>query len=438
MSSLVLPKILDIPDKLEPITTELDNYRYFLIEGGRGGGKSQSVARLFLYLTEKHNVRVICGREVQNSISESVYSLMVDLIHQYHLGFTIQATKIISNITKSEINFRGFREQGRFSIQGIEGVTLFWIDEAQAITKQTLDVLIPTIRKDKAKIFFTMNRHIRADPVFSKFAKRDDCLHIHINYNENPFCTDALKKEAQECRLISEEDYNHIWLGYPLSQSEDAVFSREDFKVEKCDLQEGYGFRIAGFDIARYGDDKCVGAIIQQQSLFNWELVHLEQWGKKDLNYTTGRISSIVAEQKVSSSIIYEDGIGAGPLDTFTKGMGANNFVGFRNPPIGYKKNRFYINPRTVNAYKVKDLLRKGFLRITDEETIEEFLGIQYTFDNYQRKGLISKEKMRTKGVKSPNKADAIIMAVSLIGKTKSSSYLKNLPRETETAPVMM
>ena len=435
---MTLPKILSLPSKLYPIITSLNDYRYILLEGGRGGGKSQGIGRFVLYLADRYNLRIVCGRETQNSINESVYSLMTDLIRAEQLNFEVFSSRIVNRKTGSTINFRGFREQGAFNIQGMEGVDILWIDEAQAITKQTLDVLIPTIRKDKAKIFFTMNRYIRTDPVFSRFARRDDCLHIHINYDENPFCTDALKKEAQECRVISEEDYNHIWLGYPLSQSEDAVFSREDFKVEKCTLQEGYGLRIAGFDIARYGDDKCVGAVIQQQSLFNWELVHLEQWGKKDLNYTTGRIASIVSEQKVSSSIIDEDGIGAGPLDTFTKGMGANNFVGFRNPPISHKRNKFYINPRTINAYKVKDLLRKGFLRITDEETIEEFLGLQYTFDSYQRKGLISKEKMRTKGVKSPNKADAVIMAVSLIGKRKSSSDLQNLPRETETAAVTM
>ncbi len=191
--------------------------------------------------------------------------------------------------------------------------------------------------------------------------------------------------------------------------------------------------RLAGFDIARYGDDKCVAAVLQQQGLFNWELIHVEQGDKKDLNYTTGRVLTIATEQKAVQSIIDEDGIGAGPLDTLRQGRGLESFVGFRNPPIAYKKNQFYVNHRTVNTYKMKDMLRKGFLRISDEDTVEELLTMRYTFDNYQRKVLISKEKMRSKGIKSPNKADAVIMAVSLIGRTRTKKDYANLPRQSES-----
>ena len=212
-----LPEILQIPEKLLPILTKFNDYRYFLIEGGRGGGKSQGVGRLVLYLSEQKPLRIVCGREIQNSISESVYSLLTDLIFKHRLYFDVLASKITHKKTGTTINFRGFREQGVFNIQGMEGVDLLWIDESQAITKQTLDVLIPTIRKNKAKIFFTMNRYLENDPVYMAFLGRKDCLHIHINYNDNSYCTQALRTEAEECRLKSLKDYNHIWLGEPLS-----------------------------------------------------------------------------------------------------------------------------------------------------------------------------------------------------------------------------
>jgi phage terminase large subunit len=148
--------------------TEFDKYRYFILEGGRGGGKSQAVGRLFLYLADCYNLRMVCGREVQNSIKESVYTLMAELARVYNLNFDILASEIRHrelarvynlnfDILASEIrhrssgstmSFRGFREQGAFNIQGMEGVDVLWIDEAQAITKKTLDVLIPTIRKE--------------------------------------------------------------------------------------------------------------------------------------------------------------------------------------------------------------------------------------------------------------------------------------------------
>lgn len=420
--NLELPEILHIPDKLIPIITKINDYRYFLIEGGRGGGKSQAVGRFILYLAERMNLRIVCGREIQNSITESVYSLLSDLINKYKLNFDILSSRITHYQTKTTINFRGFREQGAFNIQGMEGIDITWIDESQALTKQTLDVLIPTIRKENAKIFFTMNRHVPEDPAYSLFVNRPDCLHIKINYEDNPFCTQALKNEAAECKKRSLSDYEHIWLGEPLSKADDAVFSFNELvatKVNKFLLRPGYGLRVAGFDIARYGDDKCACVILQQMGALHWEEVTTDEWDHRDLNYTTGRILMIHNEHSIEKSIIDEDGIGAGPLDTLNKGRGLDSFVGFRNTALSFEKDKFYANPRTANAYKLKEMLLKGHIAINDDALIRELTTLRYTFDHNQRRILISKDKMRSEGIKSPNRADALLMAVSLINDVK-------------------
>lgn len=432
MDKLTLPKILDLPDKLMPIIENFDRYRYFLLEGGRGGGKSQSVGRFILYLAEKYNIRIVCGRETQNSINESVYSLLADLIRQYQLNFEVQSSKIISGPTKAPINFRGFREQGAFNIQGMEGIDIVWIDEAQAITKQTLDVLIPTIRKDKAKIFFTMNRHVYNDPVFAMLKGRTDCLHIHLNFDENPFCTNALKREAEECKKMNERDYNHIWLGQPLDMSEDSLYSLSELLHNKNNshgAQEGYGMRVAGIDIARYGDDKSAIVVLQQMGALHWEEVYVDEWDHKDLNYTTGRILATTSEQNVNLAAIDEDGLGAGPFDSLSKGRGLDYFVGFRNPAIAYSANKEYGNNRTLHAYKAKDMFMKGHLCVKHDKLIEELQTIRYTFDHNQRRILISKDKMRSDGFKSPNLADALIMAVSLIGQVKQTQEKQYRPQ---------
>ena len=432
---LTLPKLLDIPDKLLPIISRFNDYRYFLLEGGRGGGKSQSIARLILYLADKYRVRVVCGRETQNSINESVYSLFVDLIRSHNLNFEIQSQKIISKSNESEINFRGFRDQGRFNIQGMEGIDIVWIDEAQAIKKDTLDVLIPTIRKDNAKIFFSMNRHLNNDPVYSNFSSRSDCIHIKINFDENPFCTFALKKEAEECKKLNDKDYNHIWLGYPTDQSEDALYSLTELNGSKNNihvLAPGYGTRVAGFDIARYGDDKSAVVILQQMGALHWEEIYVDEWDHRDLNYTTGRILMTTNEYRVDLAAIDEDGLGSGPFDTLTKGRELDYFIGFRNPTIGYSENRSFCNPRTINAYKLKDLLIRGHIRLKDQRLIDELQTIKYTFDHNQRRILVSKDKMRKDGFKSPNLADSLIMAVSLIGQVKEKQdrqYQPNRPQ---------
>ena len=427
-----LPSLLEMPEKLLPIVTNINDYRYFLIEGGRGGAKSQSVARLILYLADKMNIRIVCGRETQNSIAESVYSLMTDLIQKNNLFFEVQSKAIQSKSTGSVINFRGFRDQGAFNIQGMEGIDILWIDEAQAITKQTLDVLIPTIRKNQSKIFFTMNRFVHNDPVFSNFVGREDCLHIHINFQDNKFCPDVLKREAEKCRLKSETDYNHIWLGQPLAQADDQVFTHTELEGTKKNVHQiraGYDYRIAGFDIARFGDDKCACVIIQQMGALHWEVIHVQEWDKQDLVFTTGRIQELVTRFHVNRAVIDEDGIGAGPLDTLTFGRKDSLYAGFRNPAIGYKDNRFYGNNRTVNTYKLKDLISNAQIRITDDELLAELETLRYTFDTNQRKILLSKDKMKKEGVKSPNMADALIMAVSLVGEVKEEQDRQYVPR---------
>jgi len=441
LALLTLPKILNIPDKLLPLVDPdvFNRYRYIIIKGGRGGAKSQSVGRFILYLAEKYRLRMVCGRETQNSINESVYSLLADLIREYQLNFEIQASRITARPTGTTINFRGFREQGAFNIQGMEGVDLLWVDESQALTKQTLDVLLPTIRKDKSKVIFTMNPHVFNDPVIVMLANRDDCLVIHINYDENPHCTEKLKKEAEECRKLSEKDYRHIWLGEPMDQSEDAVFTMDDIlngQNSTHQLVPGYGLRVGGFDIARFGNDKCADVIIQQMGALHWEEIHVDEWGDRDLNYTTGRILQVTNEYNVDQAVVDEDGLGAGPLDTLKRGRGLEFFHGFRNLPFGFKDDRFFGNVRTKNAFKAKELFQKGHLCVRDKKLIEELLvAFKYTFDNYQRRILISKDTMKVKyGINSPNRGDALIMAVSRIGEIKYSQEKQYEPTTQQYA----
>jgi len=211
----------------------------------------------------------------------------------------------------------------------------------------------------------------------------------------------------------------YIMNSFEETEQDDFVFTYQELlasKTNKYPLREGYGLRIAGFDIARYGNDKTAAVILQQQGATYWEVAHKEEWSHTDLNYTTGRILMLSNENRTHKSIIDEDGIGAGPLDTLNKGRNLDNFVGFRNPPLSYDDDKFYANNRTKNAFKVKDMVSKGWLCIKDDDIIDELMTLKFTFDNHQRRILISKEKMRKEGIKSPNLADALIMAVSLIG----------------------
>jgi len=229
-----------------------------------------------------------------------------------------------------------------------------------------------------------------------------------------------LIRESEECKARSQADYDHIWMGIPLDKSEDVVFGHNELHdLQHYPLRDSYGLRLGGFDIARFGDDKCACVAIQQMGALHWEVFHAEQWDKRDFNYTTGRILATHKELGLLRSKIDEDGMGAGPLDSLREGRGDKSFEGFRNLPMGYSDDKFYGNHRTKNVYKLKDLVLKGHICIKDTDLIKELLTLRYKYDNYQRRILVSKDQMRKDGVKSPNLADALIMAVSMIGEIK-------------------
>ena len=337
MSKIQLPKLLNIPAKLLPIISKFNQFRYFLIEGGRGSGKSQSIARTILYIGDKNKVRVVCGREIQASIEESVYALFVDIIRENNLNYEIYSSKIIHRTTGTTIRFRGFREYGSINIKGLEGIDILFIDESQALTKQTLKILIPTIRKEKAKIFFVMNRFVEDDPAFKQFHERDDCLHIHIDYFENQHCTEALKREAAECKAINTEDYTHIWLGQPMRQASNAAFRNVmgivDYNLyTPIDPMQEFTY-VMGADLAKSIDYTVLVVLcIQTKEVVYFE--RMENENRSSWNYQKEKILAV--SKMYNNAMVVPDSSGVGdPITEDLQRMGCNVFVdttGDRNP----------------------------------------------------------------------------------------------------------
>jgi len=397
-----------------PIITEFNKYRYFLIDGGRGGGKTQAIARLICYLADIYKMRVVCGREIQNTIEESVYTVFKDLIFDNQLDFRVLSNRIEAKKTDTRLIFKGFREQGAVSIKGLEGVDVLWIDEAQSIKKNTLDIIIPTIRKEDAKVFFTMNRWLKNDPVYKDFINRDDCLHIHINYNENKYCTDALIHEADMCRANNPDDYGHIWLGQPMEEADNFLFT--EAKLDECRhvdfLGCGYGEMVLGVDIARYGGDKCNALVLQRRGPLKYHVKHREKWGKKSLMESTGRVIDLQSRFKPDLTVVDADGMGAGVVDRMAE---LNNkvyeFRGGRNPKEQLRPDRFE-NMRTECYYDLEELVSQARIEIDDDELIDSLLTIMFTHKSNGIRMLLTKEEMKRKGFKSPDPADSLMMAL--------------------------
>lgn len=406
-----VPVILNIPPKLIPIITKINDYHYFLIDGGRASGKSQTIARLILWLCEQKPLRVVGGRETQTSIEESVYTIFADLIRQYKLNFKVGASKIDHPVTGSALRFRGFREQGAINIKGLEGVDILWIDESQAISKSTLDVIIPTIRKENSKIIFSMNRHIETDPVYVAMAGRTDCLHIHQDYLDNPFCPQKMIEEADICKATDIDSYNHIWLGRPLKKSDDSLFSTDEvYGSPKLNfIVPGAKKRVMGVDVARYGEDETVFSIIESYNVNQWCHIFQDTWKNKSLTECVGKIIELKRIWNIDLIVVDDSGVGGGVTDMLMEG----------NYPVraynGAEKaiNPLYLNKRAEAYFHLKTMFGEKTIKIlADVGLYEQLLGIRYKYMSQGgRKAIISKDEMRKDGLKSPDRADALAMA---------------------------
>ncbi len=354
---------------------------------------------------------------------------MTDLILKYNLFFEVQSTKITHKKTGTDINFRGFREQGAFNIQGMEGIDIVWIDESQAITKETLDVLIPTIRKDKAKIFFTMNRFRYDDPVYQTFIGRKGWLHSNINYTDNPFCTEALKVEAEECRLRSDVDYKHIWLGEPLAAGDDGLLSYESiFASPKLIFyDEGTIRRILAVDVARFGEDETVFTIIQSNNIRQWTQIYQHTWRDKPLTEVVGKTLDLAREFSPDIIAIDDCGMGGGVTDRLSEQRKAPE------PFVGNEKatNILYLNKRAEGFFRMKEYFDKGDIKIMNDPILmDQLLSIRYKYNSNNIKSIITKDEMRKDNLKSPDRADALMMALYYTDRVFSERIRPNLPRE--------
>lgn len=410
-----LPEILNIPEKLLPFVLNLGKYRYYLAEGGRGSGKSQAFARIILYIAEKKKVRVCCGRETQNSIEESVYRLLVDLIKRYNLNFSMTNSKITHNVTKSEIIFRGFREQGVENTKGMEGFDIVWIDEAQTLSKRTIDVVVPTVRKPNSVIWFTMNRFVRNDPAYEFCMSHSNCLSVHIDYFENPYCPQELIDEANICKGLNDKDYRHIWLGEPMEQADDYLFNSG--KVAKMSKIEPFGDyfmpqRVMGIDFAAQGNDLSVCTVLDRVSQTCWKVIAQEAWSESDSMVSIGKIVDLIGKYKPTAATLDVGGMGYVVYNRLQElGIRINPFNGAEQQGVPNE----YGNTRAWGYYTLNEYINNEWIIMKSPETEKELLQIRFKYKSNGERLIMSKDDMRKQGIHSPDRADSLMMAVFCI-----------------------
>jgi len=195
----VADKVLSLQKPPETITpnvqfpskfnTIFEPMRYKCYYGGRGSGKSVSVAQALIMLALRSKIRILCCREIQKSIQESVLKIIADKIEVMGLlsEFEIQK-KTITCKNGSDFIFDGLKNNVT-SIKSLEGVDYVWVEEAEAVTEESWDILIPTIRKANSEIWITFNPFDEQDPTYQMFVMNppENCMTVKVNYMDNPF-----------------------------------------------------------------------------------------------------------------------------------------------------------------------------------------------------------------------------------------------------------
>ncbi len=190
--------------------------RYKVAHGGRGSGKSWSFARALLIQGSERPLRILCAREVQKSIKDSVHKLLSDQISALGLGgfYDIFETEIRGK-NGTEFAFAGLAAHTIATIKSFEGCDICWVEEAQVVSKKSWEVLTPTIRKEGSEIWVTYNPELETDATHAMFAvdPPTGAVVVEVNYADNPFFTATLEQERQDCERKAPKDYPNIWGG---------------------------------------------------------------------------------------------------------------------------------------------------------------------------------------------------------------------------------
>jgi phage terminase large subunit len=228
-SSLVLLPGHPFNDLLKPA-------RYKIYWGGRGSAKSWAVAEYLVREAKVRPIRILCTREFQSSIKESVHKLLKDTIERLGLTAWFAITdKSIKSLAGAEFIFKGLHHDPG-GVKSTEAVDKCWVEEGQTTSADSWKFLIPTIRKPGSEIIVTFNPEAETDPTYVRFIEQQPPRMIchKVNYDQNPYFPEELRAEMEWHKATDYEGYEHVWLGLPSKLSEAVIFAGK-YRVEDFD-----------------------------------------------------------------------------------------------------------------------------------------------------------------------------------------------------------
>lgn len=426
-----------------------------VLKGGRASSKTWDAAGFAIFLAANYKVKFLCMRQFQNKIKESVYAILKIQIERFGLNeeFDVLASEIRHKTTGASFHFYGIHRDIA-EIKGFEGADIGWIEEGEGLTKDQWEVIEPTIRSEGAECWILYNPRLVSDYVEEFEHDLDNGVLVHqINYDENPFLSNTMLRKIERMKKKDYEQYQHIYLGIPLTDDDDVVIKRSWIEAAidahvKLNIKPS-GVKRIGFDVADSGKDLCA-------QIYTHGIVSIwgELWqGKEDqLLMSAKRVYSKALE--LSACINY-DSIGVGSscgskFDEMNQERSRDNGyikVSYSKFIAGAevdKPDALYINSEDAKVtnkdffenlkaqawWSLSDRFRNTYNAVVNGEEFDESELISISSDIPDIKTLItelstpnrkfskagkvmveSKEDLKKREIDSPNYADAFIMS---------------------------
>ena len=328
--------------------------RYIVMMGGRTSGKSMTAALIVLVRGRRETHRVLCVREYQRSMDESVLPLLMELNDTYGFGYERRRGKLLHPGSGTEIMFHGLSGSTgtASSIRSMQGITLVWAEEAQFLSRSAWDTLTPTIRAEGSQLIATMNPHHRDDPVYQlAISGRDDVRVVHANHDSNRLLTETAAADIEQARRTWPEDiFAHVYGGQLLDDAGIArVLPRAwlDACVEMWDPAHADGSTFQGWDIGELGN--LANATVVRRGPC---ILSADTWASKTWARAADRVAA--AHRAAGCRLTYLDktGVGAGGVSALE--ARASHVV--RSWPFGFgdavaARDRRFIDGASNGAY---------------------------------------------------------------------------------------
>ena len=450
---------VQINEKLLPLLTKPKRFK--IVIGGRGSGKSQGVGDILTTKGQAQPLKVGCFREFQNSISDSVYSLLKEEAER--LGYPYSFTNNeITNELGSEFKFKGLARNPD-SVKSMHGFNVFWVEEAQSISEESLKLLTPTMRTDEGEIWLTGNPMSSADPFSQRFivpfrdellkhGYYEDDLHLIIvlNWRDNPWFPDTLNQERLwDYANLPRNLYNHIWEGHFNDSVENSIIPVEWFEAAiDAHIKLGFkpkGQKIVAHDPSDLGED-AKGLVFRHGSV----VLDVQELTNGDVNDGCDWATDYAIEKRADLFVWDGDGLGvslkrqvASAFDgkrieyAMFKGSEGVDFPTqpYLGDPKSTDKNRSnkdtFRNKRAQYYWALRDRFFNTYLAVVKGQYIDpdEMISLSSGIECLEQlraevcripkhpngNGLIqilNKEQMKKLKIPSPNMADSLMMSM--------------------------